>query len=116
MEMIGYWMGPRHYRITHPVSGRHSDVILDPGFEKWDDIDRLLAVRKRISETELAGPKPEGVPVGHHYSLPRTLFATSVYDKVMKGEIAPSPLSWKPGERRYYGEYPQHPRALPPEK
>lgn len=117
MEMVGYWKGPRHYHIKHPVSGRTSDIIFDAGFQKWDGIDRIVEARKKISETELAGPKPvlTGQPVAQHYSTPKTIHALTVYEQVLKGAIEPSPLPWVPGERRYYQDYPKHPRSLPKE-
>ena len=114
MDMVGYWIGTHRYHIKHPVSGRHQDILFEAGFQKWDDIDRILAARKKIAETELAGPKPSatGLPVARRYNTARTIHALTVYEQVVKGKIEPSPLPWVPGERRYYGEYPNTPRAL----
>ena len=118
MEMGGYWRGPRNYRIVHPVSGRHQDIVFGPNFQKWDNVEMIVRAAKKRAESELAGPKaPDtGAPrVAHLYNTAKTLHALGVYEEVLKGKIEPSPLPWVPGERRYYGDYPKHPRALPAE-
>lgn len=70
----GHWMTQNTYRFTHPVSGRHQDMVF-PGADRLDQdvLDRLIHDQERRAMHELASPVKDGKVTKERISRRMTL-------------------------------------------